>query len=323
MEIVNVTNLKKVYGEFQAVNNITFGIEQGEVFGFLGPNGAGKTSTINMMIGLSRPTSGNIMIDGIDAIKDIKKVQRIIGVIPDENNLYDEMDGFDNLCFCASLYGMGKEEREKRAMKLLEQFNLTNAGKRPFKTYSKGMKRKLTIAAGIIHNPKILFLDEPTTGIDVESARQIRELILNLKNQGKTIFITTHYIEEAERICDRIAFIVNGKIVKIGTVTELMENAEHEHKIKLVLNDSIKEIREELENNFQNCKVEIPDENSCLIISKERVALLPILQLLDSKGVSVYEAKEIKPSLEDVFVKITGIEAFKLKREKEKGRMQK
>ncbi len=214
MEIVNVTNLKKVYGEFQAVNNISFGIEQGEVFGFLGPNGAGKTSTINMMIGLSRPTSGNIMIDGIDAIKDIKKVQRIIGVIPDENNLYDEMDGFDNLCFCASLYGMGKEEREKRAMKLLEQFNLTNAGKRPFKTYSKGMKRKLTIAAGIIHNPKILFLDEPTTGIDVESARQIRELILNLKNQGKTIFITTHYIEEAERICDRIAFIVNGKIVK-------------------------------------------------------------------------------------------------------------
>ena len=323
MEIVNVTNLKKVYGEFQAVNNISFGIEQGEVFGFLGPNGAGKTSTINMMIGLSRPTSGNIMIDGIDAIKDIKKVQRIIGVIPDENNLYDEMDGFDNLCFCASLYGMGKEEREKRAMKLLEQFNLTNAGKRPFKTYSKGMKRKLTIAAGIIHNPKILFLDEPTTGIDVESARQIRKLILNLKNQGKTIFITTHYIEEAERICDRIAFIVNGKIVKIGTVTELMENAEHEHKIKLVLNDSIKEIREELENNFQNCKVEIPDENSCLIISKERVALLPILQLLDSKGVSVYEAKEIKPSLEDVFVKITGIEAFKLKREKEKGRMQK
>jgi len=323
MEIVNVTNLKKVYGEFQAVNNISFGIEQGEVFGFLGPNGAGKTSTINMMIGLSRPTSGNIMIDGIDAIKDIKKVQRIIGVIPDENNLYDEMDGFDNLCFCASLYGMGKEEREKRAMKLLEQFNLTNAGKRPFKTYSKGMKRKLTIAAGIIHNPKILFLDEPTTGIDVESARQIRELILNLKNQGKTIFITTHYIEEAERICDRVAFIVNGKIVKIGTVTELMENAEHEHKIKLVLNDSIKEIREELENNFQNCKVEIPDENSCLIISKERVALLPILQLLDSKEVSVYEAKEIKPSLEDVFVKITGIEAFKLKGEKEKGRMQK
>ena len=318
MGIVNVTNLKKVYGEFQAVNEISFSIEQGEVFGFLGPNGAGKTSTINMMIGLSKPTGGHIMIDGIDAIKDIKQVQKIIGIIPDENNLYDEMNGFNNLCFCASLYGIPKKEREKRAMELLEQFNLTKAGKRPFKAYSKGMKRKLTIAAGIIHNPKILFLDEPTTGIDVESARQIRELILDLKKQGKTIFITTHYIEEAERICDRIAFIVNGKIVKIGTLTESMENVEGEHKIKLQLNSSIKDMKEELENSFVNCRVEIPDENSCLIISKERVALSPILQLLDNKGISVYEAKAIKPSLEDVFVKVTGIEASKLKKEKEK-----
>ncbi len=318
MEIINVTNLKKVYGEIQAVNEISFSIEQGEIFGLLGPNGAGKTSTINMMIGLSRPTSGQIIIDGIDAIKNIKKVQRIIGIVPDENNLYDEMNGFDNLCFCASLYGINKKEREKRATELLEQFNLTKAGKRPFKTYSKGMKRKLTIAAGIIHNPKILFLDEPTTGIDIESARKIRELILDLKKQGKTIFITTHYIEEAERICDRIAFIVNGKIVKIGTVTELMDSVEREHKIRLQLDRSIKYIKEELENNIENCRVEIPDENSCLVISKERIALSPILQLLDSKGISVYEAKEIKPSLEDVFVKVTGIEASKQKKEKEK-----
>lgn len=157
MEIISVTNLIKKYGEFQAVNGINFSVEQGEVFGFLGPNGAGKTSTINMMVGLSRPSGGRIMIDGIDAIKDIKKVQRMIGVVPDENNLYYEMDGFGNLCFCASLYGMHKAEREKRAGELLEQFNLTEAGKRPFKAYSKGMKRKLTIAAGIIHNPKIIF----------------------------------------------------------------------------------------------------------------------------------------------------------------------
>ncbi|HHV60107.1 MAG TPA: ABC transporter ATP-binding protein [Clostridiaceae bacterium] len=318
MEIVNVTNLKKLYGEFPAVNEVSFSIKQGEVFGFLGPNGAGKTSTINMMTGLSRPAGGQITIDRIDAIKDVKKVQKIIGVIPDENNLYDEMDGFDNLCFCASLYGMRKKEREKQALELLEQFNLTKTGKRPFKAYSKGMKRKLTIAAGIIHNPKILFLDEPTTGIDIESARQIRELVLDLKKQGKTIFITTHYIEEAERICDRIAFIVNGRIVKIGTVTELMESVDHEHKIKLQLDNGIEGIKKELEDNFSNCRIEIPDENSCLIISKERIALSPILQLLDNKGISVYEAKEIKPSLEDVFVKVTGIKASKLIKEKEK-----
>lgn len=318
MATVEVTNLKKKYGSFQAVNGISFSIEQGEVFGLLGPNGAGKTSTINMMIGLSRPSSGQVIIDGIDAVKDIKKVQRIIGVVPDENNLYDEMDGFDNLCFCASLYGMGKKEREKRARELLEQFNLTKAAKRPFKTYSKGMKRKLTIAAGIIHNPKILFLDEPTTGIDVESARQIRELILNLKKQGKTIFITTHYIEEAERVCDRIAFIVNGKIVKIGTVKELMKNVESEHKIKLQLDSGIKGIKEELEHNFTNCRVELLDENSCLIICKEPVALFPILKLLDNKGISVYEAEKIKPSMEDIFIKITGIEVSKLRKAKER-----
>ena len=157
MEIIRVTNLKKQYGEVLAVDGISFCVREGEVFGFLGPNGAGKTSTINMMIGLSRPSGGQIVIDGIDAVKDVKKVQKIIGVVPDENNMYGEMDGFENLCFCAALYGMRKAEREKRAKELLEHFNLAAAGKRPFRAYSKGMKRKLTIAAGIIHDPKILF----------------------------------------------------------------------------------------------------------------------------------------------------------------------
>ena len=317
MEIVSVTNLKKAYGDFLAVDDISFSIKEGEVFGFLGPNGAGKTSTINMMIGLSRPTGGQIVIDGIDAVKDVKKVQRIIGVVPDENNLYGEMDGFDNLSFCAALYGMRKAEREKRAMELLEQFNLTSVGKRPFRAYSKGMKRKLTISAGIIHNPKILFLDEPTTGIDVESARQIRELILNLKKQGKTVFITTHYIEEAQRVCDRIAFIVKGKIVKIGAVRELLENAGHGRKLKLKVTGNLYEIKGELENHFQNFKLEIPDEDSLLITSKEPVALFPIIQWLDSKGISVYEAREIKLSLEDVFVTITEKKSAQ-KSEKEK-----
>lgn len=316
MEIVSVTNLKKKYGDFLAVDDISFSIKEGEVFGFLGPNGAGKTSTINMMIGLSRPTSGQIIIDGINAVKDVKKVQRIIGVVPDENNLYGEMDGFENLCFCAALYGMRKAEREKRAKELLEQFNLTNAGKRPFRAYSKGMKRKLTIAAGIVHDPKILFLDEPTTGIDVESARQIRELILTLRGQGKTIFITTHYIEEAQRVCDRIAFIVKGRIVKIGTVRELLENAVSGHKLKLKVAGSLNGVKDELENHFQTLQVQIPDDNSILITSKERVALSPIVQWLDAKGISVYEAGEIKPTLEDVFIKITGNSCTKSEREK-------
>ncbi len=320
MGMVTVKNLKKVYGDFTAVDGISFDIQEGEIFGFLGPNGAGKTSTINMLIGLSRPTGGMISINGIDGIKDIKKAQSIMGIVPDESNLYDEMDGFHNLCFCASLYGMGKKEREKRAHELLEHFSLKDAGNRPFKAYSKGMRRKLTIAAGIIHNPKILFLDEPTTGIDVESARQIRSLILDMKERGTTVFLTTHYIEEAERICDRIAFIVNGKIVKTGTVNQLMENAGQEHIIRLTLDDGASEIKNELQDNFPNYIIEVKDENTCFIKSPVKFALSPILQYLDGRGISVFEAKEIRPTLEDVFVKVTGIEARELQKDKEGGR---
>ena len=172
--------------------------------------------------------------------------------MPDESNLYDEMDGFDNLCFCASLYGIKKAEREKRANKLLEIFGLKNTGKRPFRAYSKGMRRKLTIAAGIIHHPEILFLDDPTTGIDVESARQIRSLILDMKRQGTTVFLTTHYIEEAERLCDTVAFIVDGKIIKKGTIDELMENEGNEHILKLTLEGSVNGIISDLQLNFPN-----------------------------------------------------------------------
>ncbi|QIB27821.1 ABC transporter ATP-binding protein [Caloranaerobacter azorensis] len=320
MNILEVKNLTKKYGDFTAVNNINFVIKKGEIFGFLGPNGAGKTSTINMLTGLSKVTEGSINIFGIDVVKDVKKAQSIMGIVPDESNLYPEMDGFENLCFCASLYGIGKEEREKRAKKLLEQFGLDNVGKKPFKAYSKGMKRKLTIAAGIIHNPKILFLDEPTTGIDVESARQIRSLIMDLNKKGTTVFITTHYIEEAERLCDRIAFIVKGEIVRIGTVDELMQDVQKEKIIQFTLDSGILDIKETLQKDFYNYKIEIIDNNTFRLYSINTISLMSFMKYFDERGFSVYEAKVIKPTLEEVFVKITGIEASKMKKEKEGGR---
>lgn len=317
--LVTVTNLSKHYGDFIAVNDISFSIRRGEIFGFLGPNGAGKTTTINMMIGLARPSGGSIRIDGIDAVKNVKKAQSIMGVVPDESNLYDEMDGFDNLCFCGSLYGMRKTIRETRAKELLEQFSLTQAEKRPFKAYSKGMRRKLTIAAGIIHKPEMLFLDEPTTGIDVESARQIRQLLLKLKQEGTTVFITTHYIEDAERICDRIAFIAGGNIVASGTVPELMDSVSHGHTVRLTADTDLEPLTGELQTRFGGCTVKVESDHVITLVSEERIALSPVLQYLDSRGISVFEAKELRPTLEDVFVKVTGIEAAKLKKEKEKG----
>jgi ABC-2 type transport system ATP-binding protein len=167
MDIVEVEGLTKKYGDLTALDGISFSVHDGEIFGFLGPNGAGKTTTINVLTGLARATSGSARVSGFDCAGEIKKAQQIMGIVPDESNLYEEFDGFENLCFCAALYGMQKDVREKRAKELLEQFGLVEAGRRLFRAYSRGMKRKLTIAAGIIHDPKILFLDEPTTGIDV------------------------------------------------------------------------------------------------------------------------------------------------------------
>ena len=176
-ESIYVENLTKRFEKVEAVAGISFSVRQGELFGFLGPNGAGKTTTINMLTGLARPDTGTIRIGGVDCTGNPRAAQHLVGVVPDESNLYPELTGYDNLCFCAALYGMGKAERQARARELLEDFNLTKAADRKFAGYSKGMKRKLTIAAGIIHRPPILFLDEPTTGIDVASARQLRQLI--------------------------------------------------------------------------------------------------------------------------------------------------
>lgn len=319
MKMISVRNIKKTYGNFAAVNDISFDIQKGEIFGFLGPNGAGKTSTINMMIGLSRPTAGEITVGGIDIRKQTKKAQAIIGIVPDESNLYNEMDGFDNLCFCGALYGMRKEEREPKARQLLEQFRLKDAGKRLFKAYSKGMRRKLTIAAALIHSPQILFLDEPTTGIDVESSRQIRKMILGLKQQGTTIFLTTHYIEEAGRLCDRIAFIVEGQIVASGTVSELMNSISHSHSVHLVTDKNAEDFASELQDRFKGSKVTPRPDRSLVMVSEQRIPLLPIMEFFQDKGIEVYEAKELHPSLEDVFVELTGIESSLLKKDKEKG----
>ena len=317
MHIIEAHNLQKRFGDFQAVKGIDFFVEQGEIFGFLGPNGAGKTTTINMLTGLARPSAGTLAIAGFDGVKEIKKVQGIIGIVPDESNLYEDLSGFENLVFCASLYGMRKKEREQRARELLSQFSLDDTGKRPFKAYSKGMKRKLTIAAGIIHNPKILFLDEPTTGIDVESARQIRQLIATLNAQGTTIFLTTHYIEDAERLCNRLGFIVGGSIIKVSTVDELIRQAQQEHIMQFSLEGHAPDLKDQVLGAFPSVTKATQTELTLNLESKESLDLMPFMQFFDAKGIRIREAKLIRPTLEDVFVKVTGIELARLKKEKE------
>lgn len=223
---IEVNGLTKSFESIMAVDNISFFVNSGEVFGFLGPNGAGKTTTIRMLTGLSKPSNGKALILNYDIQSEITKIKKRIGVVPEASNLYDELSGFDNLVFMAQLFGVDRGERTKRAEELLKTFGLHERKDSLFRKYSRGMKRALTIAAALIHKPDILFLDEPTVGLDVVAARSLRNLIKNLHGQGITIFLTSHYLEEVDLLCDRVAIIVKGKIVRIDTPKALKESSE-------------------------------------------------------------------------------------------------
>ena len=318
--IIEVRGLTKRFDDVLAVDKASFDVYEGEILGFLGPNGAGKTTTINMLTGLARPNEGSIKIAGIDCSKNPKAAQHLVGIVPDESNLYPELTGFENLTFCASLYGIRRAERTSRARELLAHFDLADAADRKFQGYSKGMKRKLTIAAGIIHRPPILFLDEPTTGIDVASARRIRQLIADLNAGGTTIFLTTHYIEEAERLCERIAFIVEGKVVRVESTYALLEQVRGRHVVQFAVDSSDAGICRKLTEGFPGVTCEAISKKSLRVESADPIRVGPLVRILEDSGLEVSEARKINPSLEEVFVSITGIEADAMKQEREKGK---
>lgn len=317
-DAIVVENIAKRFEKVEAVSGISFNVKQGELFGFLGPNGAGKTTTINMLTGLARPNAGTIRIGGIDCTGNPRAAQHLVGVVPDESNLYPELTGFENLCFCAALYGLGKAERQAHAQKLLNDFGLSKSADRRFGGYSKGMKRKLTIAAGIIQKPQILFLDEPTTGIDVASARQLRQLISDLHKNGTTIFLTTHYIEEAERLCDRIAFIVSGRIVRVDTVENLVQPVQEKHVVQIACLDMPEELQDKLSQSFAGIRFSTSGQGLIRVEADQPVPVGPLIRYMEDQGGEVTEARRLRPSLEDIFVRITGIEADTMRWEKEK-----
>jgi ABC-2 type transport system ATP-binding protein len=318
--LIEVSELTKRFNNITAVDRISFTVRHGELFGFLGPNGAGKTTTINILTGLARPDSGVVKISGLDISMNPKIAQHLMGVVPDESNLYPELSGFDNLCFCASLYGVRKSEGQRRARELIETFDLVEAADRKFAGYSKGMKRKLTIAAGIIHRPEILFLDEPTTGIDVASARQIRQLIAELHRSGTTIFLTTHYIEEAERLCERIAFIVKGQIVRVDTVANLLQPIQERKAMLISFSNGAKDLCNKLAAAFPDFEFQDISTEQVRVESVDIINIGPLVRFIEDQGAEVTEARRLQPSLEEVFIRVTGIELNAMRREKEKGK---
>jgi ABC-2 type transport system ATP-binding protein len=216
-DIVIVEELARHYGAVRAVDGISFSVAEGEIFGLLGHNGAGKTTTIRMLTGRTRPTAGRASIAGYDVVEELDQIKPIINLVFEDANLYERLTGRDNLAVFARLYGVPVS----RADELLEQLDLTDAARRRVKTYSTGMKQRLIIARALINAPKVLFLDEPTRGLDPASARELREMILRLAQQGTTVFLTTHYMNEADELCDRVAFLKEGRIVALDSPREL------------------------------------------------------------------------------------------------------
>ncbi|MBN1134938.1 MAG: ABC transporter ATP-binding protein [Anaerolineae bacterium] len=301
--VIQVSDLTKRYGPPEsgliAVDRISFRVDQGEVFGFLGPNGAGKTTTIRMLAGLSQPTMGQARILGLDRSGDLPRIKKRIGVVPEASNLYDELTAFDNLVFSMQLYGVPRHERAPRANELLARFRLADKRDTPFAKLSRGMKRALTIAAALAHRPALLFLDEPTTGLDVLSARNLRQMIGGLRDQGVTVFLTTHYLEEAERLCDRIALLVRGRIVALDTLAGLKTQVQGAAAVEVTLQER-----------------EGPTETWRLVGEEPAALVREAMALAESEGRRLLAIHTVQPTLEDVFVQLTGLSAEVMQAEK-------
>jgi ABC-2 type transport system ATP-binding protein len=308
-EIIKVNELTKSYGPTLAVDHLSYDVKEGEIFGFLGPNGAGKTTTIRIMVGLTQPSSGTAWIAGRDILKEPVEIKKTIGLVPETSNLYGELTAIENLIYQAELYGVPKKERRIRANQLLEEFELKEHQDKPFQALSRGLKRRLTITAALIHFPKILFLDEPTTGLDVMSARGLRKLILDSKKKGLTIFLTTHYIPEAESLCDRIAIVVKGKIRIIDTP----ENIRSQVKEIEILEVGLERVPDDLKNKFlllSGIEKILIDENRVHFHTKKLDQVIsPIMKLLEEHGAKIESIKTLSPSLEDAFVRLTGLDS--------------
>jgi len=229
---VQVDNLVKNFGKFEAVKGVSFSIGKGEIFGLLGPNGAGKSTTINMMCGYLEPTSGDTIISGVSVTKEPMKVKRDIGVVPQEIALYKDLSSLENLEFFGEIYGMSAKERKERAEETLHFVGLYERRKEPVENFSGGMQRRINMAIAMIHQPSFLMMDEPTVGVDPQSRENIFDTIEKLRDQGTTILYTTHYMEEAERLCNHIAIMDEGRIIALGTLEQLLAMRDQNREVQ-------------------------------------------------------------------------------------------
>jgi ABC-2 type transport system ATP-binding protein len=308
MYAIEALSLSKRFGDIQALSQVDFSVSEGETFGFLGPNGAGKTTTIRILTGISAPTEGTARIFGRDIVQDTIAARRQMGIVHETSNIYTDLSAWQNLMFTAELYHVGKKERERRGADLLELFGLT--GRRNDKTngFSKGMKRRLTLAMGLINHPRLLFLDEPTSGLDVQSNLIIRDVIRELNENGVTVFLTTHNIEEANLACDRVAIINRGHIAAIDSPERLKNTIQSVQSIEVAF-DPFSAVRlEDLEQISRVSEVRKEGDKFRLITEKPPQVIEGVMGYAGTHNVRVISVNTLGPSLEDVFIRLTGLD---------------
>ena len=308
MQAIEVSHLVKKFGDATAVNDISFSVAAGETFGFLGPNGAGKTTTIRMLTGISPPTSGTATIFGHDIVRETVAARQSMGIVSETSNVYTDLTGWQNMMLAAQLYRIGRSERDRNATELLKRFELYERRDTKAHGYSKGMRRRLTIAMGLVNSPRLLFLDEPTSGLDVESNLIIREMISDLIKEGVTVFLTTHNIEEANILCERVAIIDKGHIAAIDAPERLKKTIQSVQSVEVAFLDGTSPERlDELRllpmvngARKEGDKFKLFTENPTEVIE----GVMAYAQTHHTRVISI---TTLGPSLEDVFVKLTGL----------------
>jgi len=302
--MIQVNNLSKSFDTIQAVKDISFSINKGEVFGLLGPNGAGKSTTINMMSTILKSDEGSILINGNDIQERSNVCKKLIGVVPQEISLYEGFSAYDNLMFWGNLYKVPSKELKQKIIDILELIGLSDRKDDLIKTYSGGMKRRINIAVALLHQPEILFMDEPTVGVDPQSRNKIFEIIEFLNQQGITIIYTTHYMEEVERLCNRIAIMDSGRIIAQGTQTELQQHSNVKEAMvitfQLVSKDQIKYLKSLLQFKIKQ------NEEKITIQCDVNKDLSTIISACNKSNLKIKDIELKKINLEAIFLSLTG-----------------
>jgi len=307
-KVIEVSELRKRFGNVTAVNRITFSVNEGEIFGFLGPNGAGKTTTIRMLTGLLAPDSGDAFIDGVNIKKNPIKAKMKMGVIPEMGNIYVDLTAQQNVVLTGRFYGLPMRELKKRANTLLGQFGLYDRKDVLVRTFSKGMKQRVNIASAIVHNPEILFLDEPTSGLDVQSQRLIRNIINQMNQEGSTVFLTTHNIEEANQLCARVAIINKGKIVVIDRPERLRRTFETTQSVEISFDKSIDDSLIG-KSNLVNRTQRLGDKWKLYTDNPDKLVKY-LAKFAQDRDLTIVSIEICRASLEDAFVQFTESKSY-------------